>query len=69
MVGGCSGTRSVRPRAREPGMRKTWPVRYASDEITSPPALVEMARKVGRLTLSLMNWTCPSSISMFTPPG
>ena len=40
-----------------------------SAEITSPPARVEIARKVGRLTLSLTNWTCPSSISMFTPPG
>ena len=42
---------------------------YESDEITSPPATVERARNVGRLTLFLTNWLCPSSISMFTPPG
>jgi hypothetical protein len=37
--------------------------------MTSPPMIVESARKIGRLAVSLMYWTCPSSIRTLTPPG
>src|SRR5271157_4077985 len=51
---------TARPRTRD---EKNVARQSASAEITSPPAIVEMARNVCRLTLSFMNWTCPSSIS------
>ena len=42
---------------------------YASDEITSPPALVPSAHQTGRLIVCLMNATCPSPKPRLTPPG
>src|SRR3984957_4320747 len=35
----------------------------------SPPARVPSAHHVCRLTVFLMNWTWPSPMAMFTPPG
>ncbi len=40
-----------------------------SAEITSPPALVEIARQVTRLMVSLTNRTEPSQRVILTPPG
>ena len=37
--------------------------------MTSPPALVPRAHQVLMLMVDLMNFTLPSAIPTFTPPG
>ncbi len=37
--------------------------------MTSPFALVERAHQTWRLMVFLTNWTCPSAMVTFTPPG
>ena len=42
---------------------------YESAEMTSPPLRVASPCQIGRLSVSLMNCTCPSPKRTFTPPG
>ena len=59
------------PRAKLPAARHSL-VRfgqYASEEITSPPALVPRAHQVWIPMVALMNLTEPSQKRTFTPPG